>query len=158
VHAVIGAGHDREPLAEYAILASVFAAASASAGAAALRRGALSAPIPLRDLLLLGLATARLSHLVTREKVAKPLRALFTEVGAGGEDRARGQGLTRTLGELLTCPHCFGIWSAAALSIAYAFAPRPSRMVASIRASSMLGDRANAQLARAQTDGPQPRS
>ena len=61
--------------------------------------------------------------------------APFTELeGSGGpgelEERARGTGARRALGEMLVCPYCLDLWVVAAFSIGILFAPRPTRFVA----------------------------
>src|SRR6476646_6987678 len=68
------------------------------------------------DLLLLCLATFRLTEVVSEEKVARCLRAPFCELrkseGLDGsfleEEVPAGRGLRRMVGELLLCPWCTG--------------------------------------------------
>ncbi len=73
-----------------------------------------------RDLVMLGFATYRLGHLISFDKVTEPLRLPFTETkmddfGAAMTVEARGEGVQRALGELISCPICSGTWVAAAL-------------------------------------------
>src|SRR5690348_5085365 len=63
------------------------------------------------DLLLAGIATHKISRVITKDRVTAPLRAPFTEFeGEGGpgevEERPRGKGIRRAIGELLVCPFC----------------------------------------------------
>lgn len=151
---LIGRGHEDEPLVEYALLAATFLTLTSAAIATAVRRRALPRPHPLGDTLLLGLATTRLSRLFTREKVTRPIRAPFTEVApdAGRDEvkeRPRGEGATRALGELLTCPRCVGMWASAVLSVAYLFAPAPTRAASGILAASLISDWINVRFAHA---------
>lgn len=150
---VIGRGHEHEPLADYALIATTFLTCTGAAVAAALRRRSLPRELPLRDALLLGLATTRLSRLVTREKVTRVVRAPFTEVEPGAtpdqvKERPRGDGVVRAIGELVTCPRCVGVWASGALSIAYVFAPEPTRFAAGLLTASLVSDYANLIFAR----------
>src|SRR5687768_14764777 len=70
---------EQEPLAEYALVSLAFVTATA-VGYRLLRRRHSVPELKLTDLLLLGLATNRLSRLITRDKVARPVRAPFTEI------------------------------------------------------------------------------
>ncbi|MBA3833255.1 MAG: DUF1360 domain-containing protein [Chthoniobacterales bacterium] len=97
------------------------------------------------DLLLLGLATQKASRVLARDRVTQPLRAPFTEFeGPGGsgevEEKARGTGLRKAIGQLVTCPYCLGIWVASGFIYGFAFNPRLTRMVASIFAVSSVAD------------------
>ncbi len=97
------------PLAAYAGLTGVYNGALAAALLAAQRRGR---PLPERigpgDILLLGVATHKLGRLLARDWVTSFLRAPFTTFkGASGipaevDEEARGAGLQRALGELVT--------------------------------------------------------
>lgn len=152
---VIGRGHEDEPLVDYAVLAATFLALTGSAIALAARRGAIPPRTSGSDLVLLGLATTRLSRLLTREKVARPLRAPFTDVeptAAPGEtrERPRGEGPVRAIGELLTCPRCAAVWAGAALTIGHLLAPGPTRVACTILASSLISDVANLAIAHSQ--------
>src|SRR5947207_2672669 len=76
------------------------------------------------DLLLLCLATFRLTEVVTEEKVARCLRAPFCTVhkveGPDGtfleEEVPTGRGVRRVAGEMLLCSWCTGIWIATLLT------------------------------------------
>lgn len=131
------------PLGSYALLTSGYVAGSAGMLAAARER--LPRRIAARDLVLLGVATHKLSRLLTRDWVTSPLRAPFTvhakdDVAGDVEDRSRGRGLRRALGDLLTCPWCTGAWLAAAFTFALVMRPREARLLASILAVEALSD------------------
>jgi hypothetical protein len=89
------------------------------------------------DLLLLCLATFRLTEVVTEEKVAQGLRAPFCEkvlvTRADGtqeeEEVPRGSGLRRVAGELILCPWCTGIWIATLLTFGWILFPGVVRVV-----------------------------
>jgi hypothetical protein len=96
-------------------------------------------------MLLLGIATHKLSRLLTKDMVTSPLRAPFTvfEGSAGDgevQEGARGSGLQHALGELVTCPFCFGQWVLAGLAFGLVTRPRQTRFVASLCASLTLAD------------------
>ena len=102
---------ERPPFAAYATFASIFHAAMAVAVAAAKRSGRdLPQRVEAGDVLLIGAASYQLSRLITKKKVTAFVRAPFTELeGKGGpaelEERPRGSGLRRAMGELLVCPY-----------------------------------------------------
>ena len=141
-----GYSDEKMPLASYATLVGVYHAAFA--GFLALAKGA-NRPLPDRvsagDLLLLGVATHKLSRIITKDWVTSPLRAPFTEyqgsAGAGEvNEKARGEGMRRALGDLLTCPWCMGPWVAAALAYGLVLKPRTTRLVGGIFAAVTLSD------------------
>jgi hypothetical protein len=135
----------RTPLAQYAGFVGVYAAAlGALLGAAAASRR----PLPRlgwSDVALLGTATHKLSRLVSKQKVTAPLRAPFTELeGRAGPaevaEHPRGEGLRRATGELLLCPYCLDQWVAGGFVAGSVFAPRATRLVASLFASVAVAD------------------
>lgn len=89
------------------------------------------------DLLLLGLATFRLGHLVAYDRVAEPFRQPFAQTvpdstGAGDSVEPRGEGARQAIGQLITCPICAGTWIAAALVYGLEILPGPTRMLMAI--------------------------
>lgn len=133
-----GYSSDQRPLGSYALLVAVFN--SLLLGFLyAMRRSRRELPerITVSDVLLLGAATHKLSRLMTKNKPTSALRAPFTEYeGPAGrgevDEKPRGQGLRRALGELLVCPYCMGLWVAAALSCSLVLVPRATRFVAAV--------------------------
>jgi hypothetical protein len=88
-----------------------------------------------RDLVLITVATHKLSRLLARDRVTSVLRAPFTrfqdDAGPGEVDEAaRGSGIQRAIGELVICPYCLGMWAATGLVGGLAVAPRMTRLVA----------------------------
>ena len=140
------APHEERPLAAYALLIAVFNAGFAGAIAAAHTAGRKPPErIAAADLLLLGAATQKLSRLLSKDIVTSVLRAPFTEFGdyAGqGEvnESARGQGLQKAIGELVTCPFCVGQWVSAGFVSGFVAAPRLTRLVASVFATLSIAD------------------
>jgi Protein of unknown function (DUF1360) len=136
---------DRPPFRTYTALATLFNAGFAGALLAARRSGRLPDRIETRDVILLGTASHKLSRLLAKDKVTAFLRAPFTEYqGRGGpaevEERARGEGPRRAIGELLICPYCLGLWMSGAFHAGMLFAPRITRVVASALTALTLSD------------------
>ena len=97
------------------------------------------------DLVLMGVASHKISRLVSKDKVAAFARAPFTEFQEKGgpaevEERARGTGLRRAVGELLVCPYCLGLWVSAGLHLGLVFAPRTTRFLAAVFGSLTISD------------------
>jgi Protein of unknown function (DUF1360) len=132
-------GHSPEqerPLGAYLVLMGTFTAAC---GAFAAWVRATGRTLPERvepgDIVLVAVATHKLSRLVTKDRVTSSLRAPFTrfqdDAGPGEvEEAARGHGLRRAIGELVICPYCIGLWIAAAFVCGLVAAPRTTRLVA----------------------------
>jgi uncharacterized protein DUF1360 len=132
------------PLKGYAGIVATFASVGAAALAAASRRG-LPQRVALGDLLLLSVATHHAARLVTKDKVTSVARAPFTEYEGSGdpgevEERPRGHGMQRAIGELVSCPYCIGQWIALAGVTGVVLAPRATRLVASVIVVSAVSD------------------
>ena len=91
------------------------------------------------DIALVGAAAFKLSRLITKERVAAFIRAPFTEYQGRGsvpgevEERPRARGGPRqAIGQLLTCPHCIGMWLVSMLTVGLVTVPRETRLVASV--------------------------
>ena len=131
--------HERPPLAAYATFAAVFHGAMAAAVAAAKRSGRdLPQRVEPADVALIGTASYQLSRLISKKRVTAFVRAPFTELeGKGGpaelEEKPRGTGLRRALGELLVCPYCLGLWRPAAFT--WGFCSRRARPASAHRCS-----------------------
>ena len=141
-------GYDggEQPLPSYAAVAGLFNLIFALFLLIARKTGR---PIPermeSRDIALLGVATHKLSLLLAQDAVTSPLRAPFTELQEkqspkNVDEKPRGTGLRRSLGELLTCKFCVGQWVASFFTYGLVFAPAVTRLVASIFAIVALSD------------------
>ncbi len=141
-------GYDggEEPLPSYAALAGVFNLIFALFLLIARKTGR---PIPerieTRDIALLGVATHKLSMLLANDAVTSPLRAPFTELQEkespkSVDEKPRGEGLRRSLGELVTCKFCVGQWVASFFTYGLVLAPAATRLVASIFAVVAVSD------------------
>jgi hypothetical protein len=137
---------ERPPFAAYATFATVFHAAMAGAVTAAKRSGRdLPERVDAGDIVLIGTASYKLSRLISKKKVTSFVRAPFTELeGKGGpaelEEKARGRGLRRAVGELLICPYCLGLWASGAFHAGLLFAPRATRFSASVLTAMTISD------------------
>ena len=144
--AVEGYGAEDIPLGTYALLIGIFNAGLAGSFLAAKLSGRdLPGRLELSDIALFGVATHRLSRLVSKAKVTAPIRAPFTEYQAKGgpaevEEKARGDGLQRVVGELVLCPYCLDQWVAASFVTGSVFAPRLTRLVAGIFGTVAIAD------------------
>jgi hypothetical protein len=138
---------EERPLGSYALLTATFAALAA-AFAIWLGRSGRELPerVSLGDLALVTLATHKLSRLIAKDRVTSAVRAPFTRFEANGggpaevEERPRGRGLRRAVGELLVCPYCLGLWIAAAFAAGLVVAPRATRWSASVLATLFGSD------------------
>jgi hypothetical protein len=136
----------RPPLGSYAAFAGLFNAALAGGLIAARRTGhELPERVDGRDLLLTGVATHKLSRLLAKDKITAFARAPFTEFQDHGgpaelEERARGTGLRRAIGELVSCPYCIGMWVAAGFNVGLVVAPRATRFAASVMTGLTISD------------------
>jgi hypothetical protein len=112
------------------------------------RRAAVAPPARTSavDVLVGGVATHKLSRLITKGSVTSPMRAPFTEFEAPAgpaehHDRPRGtSGVRHTIGELLTCPFCVAVWLGTAYVFALAFVPRLTRAVAAVFSVVAISD------------------
>jgi hypothetical protein len=126
------------PLGSYAVLSAVFLSAAGGFAAWLARSGRdLPERVSVADMALLAVATQKASRLLTKDRVTAAVRAPFTHFQEDGgpsevEERARGTGLRRAVGELLTCPFCLSLWIAAAFTAALIVAPRQTRWLASV--------------------------
>jgi hypothetical protein len=130
-------GDDR-PLGSYMVLMSAFGAASGLFGWWFARSGRrLPDRIDAGDLVLLTVASHKSARLLAKDRITSPLRAPFTapdgESGHGEvEERSRGGGLRRAIGQLVLCPYCLGMWTSAGFVAGLLTLPRFTRWVASV--------------------------
>jgi hypothetical protein len=147
-----GYAEEPRPLTGYLMLVGTFNAIFA--GALLLirsRRQSATGAIRFRDLLLLGVATHKVSRLLTKDSVLSPLRAPFTTYegqadlpGEVDESPRDDGGVRHAIGELLNCPFCSGQWVAAFFTYGLMLWPRATRLVASIFTVPVLSNLLNA--------------
>jgi Protein of unknown function (DUF1360) len=91
---------------------------------------------PPGDLLMLSVATYKLSRLIAKDRIMGFARAPFTRLQGESErpgevnEQPRGKGLQHAVGELLVCPFCLGQWVGTGLLVTYLRQPRLARTVA----------------------------
>jgi hypothetical protein len=138
------AGEDL-PIRGYATMLGVFVGAFAGLVLAARWARVLPRRVLFADTLLLGVATHKLTRIVTRERVTIPLRVPFTRYrgkdGAGEvNEEPRGEELQRAVGSLVTCQYCAGPWVAMGLTAGLLFAPRATRLASGLFAMVTVSD------------------
>src|SRR3954451_15733676 len=143
-----GHADQHRPLGGYLALIGAFNALAGSGLVAAHRGGRLPERVGAGDIVLAGIASYKLSRLIARDRVTSGLRAPFTrfqdDAGQGEvEEAARGTGLRRAIGELLVCPDCLGLWTAAGLTAGLVAAPKATRTVAASLTVHAVSDALN---------------
>jgi hypothetical protein len=132
------APHEHRPLDGYLVTMSAFSALAGSLAAAVKVTGR---PVPERpataDIVLLSIATHKLSRILAKDAVTSPLRAPFTRYTEPGgsaevheEVRDEGSSVRHSIGELLSCPFCLAVWVATGLTGGLVLAPRLTRLAA----------------------------
>jgi hypothetical protein len=85
------------------------------------------------EFLVLALAVYRAANVVSTEIITKPLRSPFVEeVQKDGKvvETPKSRGFLGSVGLLIYCPSCTGVWIAAAFTYAFAFWPTQTFAVA----------------------------
>jgi hypothetical protein len=106
-------------------------------------------PIPERieakDIALLGMAAHKMSMIGSEDAITSPLRAPLTEIQEKESpkkvvEKPRGEGLRRSMGELLMCKFCLGVWLASFLTYGLVLVPRVTRLIAALFAVVTVSD------------------
>lgn len=100
---------------------------------------------PSRDLFLLGVATFRLSRLITKDRVTAVFRLPFVYEGRGEEalegtkeEPRASRGWRQDIGQLITCPWCASVWAGLFNTSLLVFFPRIGRyFLLTVAASGM---------------------
>lgn len=126
------------PLLGYVALTSTYAVGALALGLVARRHGATR--ITTRDLVLITVATHRLSRTLAKDAVTSPIRAAFTRYKGPGLPSEVNEEVAPThehdqighaLGELVSCPFCLAQWCATALVAGQLIAPTTTRHITS---------------------------
>ena len=126
-------GEDR-PLGGYLATLTTYSGLVASLALLARATGRdIPEQVSTSDVIRCALATHKLSRLLAKDPVTSPLRAPFTSYeGTSGpselSEQVRGQGGRKTVGELMTCPFCAGVWVATGLTAGLVYLPRTTRL------------------------------
>jgi Protein of unknown function (DUF1360) len=139
---------EERPLPKYAALTGAFGAVLG--GFLLLTRRRLPERIPFGDIVRVGLASYKLGRLVAKDEVTTWVRAPVTRDPDATEPKPRG--VERALGELVTCPHCVGVWVASVLSYALVVFPRQTRLVTTIFGAQAIADFLNAAYVKLRED------
>jgi hypothetical protein len=136
-------GRADAPLGSYLGLIALFNALLG--GFLAARSQRLPTRVGLGDILLMGVATHKLSRLVAKDRVLSGLRAPVARYVRDGspsevEEQARGTGVQKAIGELVTCPYCVALWVAALLNYGLVAHAPATRLVASIFTTLAVSD------------------
>ncbi|TDC64562.1 DUF1360 domain-containing protein [Micromonospora sp. KC207] len=132
------APHEHRPLGGYLAAMGTYAGVTATITGLVRVTGR---PVPERpataDVVLLAVATHKLSRLLSKDAITSPLRAPFTRydhpIGSGEvmeQVRDTGSPTRHAIGELLSCPFCLAVWVATGLTGGLVLAPRLTRLVA----------------------------
>ena len=125
---------EERPLRGYLITMATYAGlVSTLAASAKVTRRQIPDGFSVADVVLCAAATHKLSRLLAKDPVTSPLRVPFTSYqGTTGpaelKEEARGEGARKTVGELVTCPFCAGVWVATGLTAGLIFLPRTTRI------------------------------
>ncbi|MDP9372765.1 MAG: DUF1360 domain-containing protein [Chloroflexota bacterium] len=138
---------EQRPHGAYALITGVYLAIFGAVAAAVGRNRKLSAETPPpRDLVLLGLATYRLTRILSADAVTSVVRQPFVEEGKGEEkiegtqEQPKGSGLQRAIGQLVTCPWCTSAWAGAFNVYLFTLFPRIGRLLLLSLASSGIAN------------------
>ena len=141
-----GYGAEDQELHSYATLAALFNLIFAAFLLVVRGTGrTLPERIEARDIALLGVAAHKLSFVVSNDAVTSVIRAPFTERQGkqspkSVDEKPRGKGLRRSIGELLTCQFCLGMWLSSFFTYGLVLAPRMTRLIATVFAVVTVSD------------------
>jgi hypothetical protein len=133
---------EQVPLLGYVMAIAVYAVGFSFALGVARRKRAQPG---WTDVALLGVATHKLSRIITKDFVTAPLRAPFTrrqeaEGVAEVHDEPRGGALRKSVGYLFTCPYCLGVWISTGLNVLLLLRPAQTHFALRTLASVTLSD------------------
>jgi len=141
-----GYGGDKQRLSSYATLVGVFNLIFAGFLLVVKGTGrSIPERVDTKDIALLGMATHKLSMIGANDAVTSPLRAPFTEFQEkespkNVEELPRGEGLRKSVGELILCQFCLGMWVAAFLTYGLVLVPRVTRLATTILTILTISD------------------
>lgn len=139
--------HDHQPLDGYLVAVGSFGLLAAGLTAAGRAVGDVPARPAGSDVVLIAIATHKLSRLLAKDAVTSPIRAPFARyqepAGAAElneEVRDQGSSVRHAVGELITCPFCLAVWVATALTGSLVLAPRLTRLAATVFTATAASD------------------
>jgi hypothetical protein len=142
------APHEHRPLDGYLVAMGAFSVLAGSLTAAGKIGGRTLPERPATaDIVLISIATHKLSRLLAKDAVTSPLRAPFTRYSEPGgaaevneEVRDQGSSVRHGIGELVTCPFCLAVWVATGLTGGLVLAPRLTRLAATTLTATAVSD------------------
>ena len=142
------APHEHRPLEGYAATMGAFGVLAGSLAVVAKATGRTVPDRPaVSDVVLISIATHKLSRLIAKDSITSPLRAPFTRYAepAGAaelneEVRDEGSTIRHGIGELITCPFCLAVWVATGLTGGLVLAPRLTRLAATVLTATTVSD------------------
>jgi hypothetical protein len=125
---------EARPLAGYVAAMGGYTALVAGLTLIGRAKGVRMPRLGLTDVILAGVATQKLSRIISKGTITSPLRAPFTTFkGPAGaselDEEVTGEGVSHAIGELVTCPFCVAVWLGTAFTAGYAFFPQLTRAV-----------------------------
>ncbi|MBV9592617.1 MAG: DUF1360 domain-containing protein [Actinobacteria bacterium] len=140
-------GDDDRPLGGYlAAIGTYLAVTGSTAVASRLAGRRPSESVKPWDVVLLGVATHKMSRILAKDAVTSPLRAPFThyEESAGDaelmESPRQDSSVRHAIGELVTCPFCLDQWVASGFAAGTVLAPRSTRLAMLVFAATAVSD------------------
>lgn len=138
-------GYSGDDLAAHAKVAAVYNSLLVSVFVLAQRSPKASERLTPYDVLLIGLATHKISRLISRDRFNAPIRSPFVRYGSdagAGEvnEHPRGTGLRLAVGQLLSHPACTGPFVAPLLTLGMVRVPQASRLVCSTFSAITISD------------------
>ena len=132
----------KQPYSTYAALVGAFGIGMSGLAGVASRRGRRPEELRPLDLAILSAATFKVARTVAHADVLSFLREPFVEGDAheGDEKPVEDGGTRQTIGELLTCSRCLGMWAAAGVVGLHTVTPRSGRLLTWSLAASAAND------------------
>jgi len=157
--AFAGYADENQLLVPHAVQVMTWASVVGGLLAYAAHSGRLEDRVSAADVALLGIATHKISRLLTRGEVTNFLRAPFTEYEGHAHlnevnQKPRGKGIQRAMGELIACPLCIGAWIAGGLTCGLALTPRFTRAIETTFAGLTISDLLHVVYAKAIEQNP----
>ena len=136
---------ESRPIGGYGVLMGAFGVLFGGALAGLSHAHLLEKRKSVGELALLAVATHKLTRILTLDFVTMPLRAPFVtyegSAGAGEvEEKSKGTGLRKAVGDLVTCPFCSGPWVASTLLAASFVRPRATHFLTTMLALTTASD------------------
>lgn len=84
--------------------------------------------VQIADVLILGLASFRLTHLLVFDRIAAPVRRLIVGAARRGQPSQAGEDKPPAWTEVITCFWCCGVWVSALVALGWIYLPEVTRV------------------------------